>query len=126
VTGLALFAVGMGAVLGAWLRWALSTWLNPLYPALPLGTLTAKLGGGYLIGLALAFFSSHAGLAPEWRLACVTGFLGALTTFSTFSAESIQLLEMARYGAALAHSAAHLMGSLMATALGLITYRALA
>jgi CrcB protein len=65
-------------------------------------------------------------LAPEWRLACVTGFLGALTTFSTFSAESIQLLEMARYGAALAHSAAHLLGSLMATALGLMTYRALA
>ena len=89
-------AVAIGAVLGAWLRWGLSTWLNPANPNLPLGTLTANIGGGYAIGLAVAFFSTNASLAPEWRLACITGFLGALTTFSTFSAESVQLLQSAR------------------------------
>ncbi|MDH4188712.1 MAG: fluoride efflux transporter CrcB [Betaproteobacteria bacterium] len=119
----AFAAVAVGAVLGAWLRWALGTWFNPLLPALPLGTLAANLGGGFLIGLALAFFGAHASLAPEWRLACITGFLGALTTFSTFSAESVQLLMDARYGSALAHSAAHFFGSLAATGLGIVSYR---
>ena len=82
-----LGAVAIGAVLGAWLRWGLSAWLNPAYPNLPLGTLAANIGGGYAVGLAVAFFSANTSLAPEWRLACITGFLGALTTFSTFSAE---------------------------------------
>ena len=118
-------AVGLGAVLGAWLRWALSVWMNPLLPALPLGTLAANLGGGLLIGLALAFFSAHEGLAPEWRLACITGFLGALTTFSTFSAESMQMLRAAQYLAAFVHSAAHLLGSLAAAFAGFALYRAL-
>ena len=120
----AFVAVGAGAVLGAWLRWGLATWLNPLLPALPLGTLAANIGGGYLVGLAVAFFSSST-LAPEWRLACITGFLGALTTFSTFSAESVQLLQAARYGAAIAHSAAHLFGAIAATALGFASFRLL-
>jgi fluoride exporter len=120
----AFVAVGAGAVLGAWLRWGLATWLNPLLPALPLGTLAANIGGGYLVGLAVAFFSSSA-LTPEWRLACITGFLGALTTFSTFSAESVQLLQAARYGAALLHSAAHLFGAIAATALGFASFRLL-
>lgn len=119
----AIVAVAGGAVLGAWLRWALTASLNPLLPQLPLGTLLANLGGGYLVGLAVAFFSDHASLSPEWRLACITGFLGALTTFSTFSAESVQLMQAARYGAALAHSAAHLFGSVVATALGFATWR---
>lgn len=121
----AFLAVGAGAVLGAWLRWGLATWLNPVLPSLPLGTLAANIGGGYLVGVAVAFFTTSA-LSPEWRLACITGFLGALTTFSTFSAESVQLLQAARYGAALAHSAAHLLGAIAATALGFASWRALA
>ena len=121
----AFLAVGIGAVLGAWARWGLAIWLNPVTPGLPLGTLAANIGGGYAVGLAVAYFSAHASLSPEWRLACITGFLGALTTFSTFSAESVQLLQAARYGAALLHSAAHLFGSLLATMLGFATWRAL-
>ena len=119
-------AVALGAVLGAWLRWALASWLNPVVPHVPLGTLLANLGGGYLVGLAVAFFAANAALAPEWRLACITGFLGALTTFSTFSAESMQLIQAGVYGAALVHSALHLLGSLGASFLGMLTYRTLA
>ena len=119
-------AVAAGAVLGAWARWGLSAWLNSSNPGLPLGTLAANIGGGYLIGIAVAFFSSNASLAPEWRLACTTGFLGALTTFSAFSAESVELLLAGRYGAAALHSATHLFGSIAATMLGIISYRALA
>ena len=122
----AFAAVGVGAVLGAWLRWGLTTWLNPVHPTLPLGTLAANLGGGYLVGIAVAFFAAQSSLAPEWRLACITGFLGALTTFSTFSAESVELLLAGRYGAAVAHSAAHLFGSILATVVGFATYRSLA
>ena len=122
----AALAVGAGAVLGAWLRWGLTTWLNPVLPNLPLGTLAANLGGGYLVGLAVAFFQGSSYISPEWRLAVVTGFLGALTTFSTFSAESLQLLQAARYGAAIVHSATHLFGAIAATALGFVTWKVLA
>jgi CrcB protein len=120
----AFLAVGVGAMLGAWLRWGLTTWLNPVVPSLPLGTLAANIGGGYAVGIAIAFFSSSE-INPEWRLAVITGFLGALTTFSTFSAESVQLLQAARYGAALVHSATHLFGAIAATALGVLTWRVL-
>ena len=122
----AFAAVAIGAVLGAWLRWGLSLWLNPAMPGLPLGTLAANIGGGYAIGLAVAFFSANAAIAPEWRLACITGFLGALTTFSTFSAESVELLVAGRYGAAALHSGAHLFGSVVATLLGIASYKLLA
>lgn len=122
----AFLAVAAGAVLGAWARWGLGAWLNPTSPHLPLGTLAANVGGGYLVGIAVAFFASNASLAPEWRLACITGFLGALTTFSTFSAESVELLLAGRYGAAVLHSGAHLFGSVAATLLGFLSYRALA
>jgi CrcB protein len=118
-------AVAIGAVLGAWLRWGLSTWLNPANPNLPLGTLAANIGGGYAIGIAVAFFSANASIAPEWRLVCITGFLGALTTFSTFSAESVELMMAGRYGAAAIHTGAHLFGSIAATVLGIVTYRTL-
>jgi CrcB protein len=118
-------AVAIGAMLGAWMRWGLTTWLNPANPNLPLGTLAANIGGGYAIGLAVAFFSANASIAPEWRLVCITGFLGALTTFSTFSAESVELMMAGRYGAAAIHSGAHLFGSILATLLGFATYRAL-
>jgi CrcB protein len=116
-------AVGIGAVLGAWLRWGFSVWLNPSSSNLPLGTLAANIGGGYAIGLLVAFFAANTSIAPEWRLACITGFLGALTTFSTFSAEAVELLMAGRYGAAALHSGAHLFGSILATLLGFATYR---
>jgi CrcB protein len=119
-------AVAVGAVLGAWLRWGLTIWFNPANPNLPLGTLAANIGGGYAIGVLVAFFAANASLAPEWRLACITGFLGALTTFSTFSAESVEMLMAGRYAAAAVHSGAHLFGSIFATLLGFATYRALA
>ena len=90
MSAMAVLAVGLGAALGAWLRWMLSTWFNPVAPALPLGTLAANIAGGYLVGVAVAYFAANAYLAPEWRLFCITGFLGGLTTFSTFSAESLQ------------------------------------
>jgi CrcB protein len=117
--------VAVGAVLGAWLRWGLATWLNPANPNLPYGTLIANVGGGYAIGVAVAYFAGAVSLAPEWRLACITGFLGALTTFSTFSAESVELLMAGRYGAAIVHSGSHLFGSILATFLGFASYRAL-
>ena len=119
-------AVAAGAVLGAWLRWGLSAWLNPANPSVPYGTLAANLGGGYAIGVLVAFFAAHASIAPEWRLACITGFLGALTTFSTFSAESVELLMAGRYGAAAIHSGAHLFGSIVATLLGIASYKVFA
>jgi CrcB protein len=126
MSGAGFIAVAVGAVLGAWLRWGLATLLNPASPGLPLGTLAANLGGGYAIGIAVAFFAANTSLAPEWRLACVTGFLGALTTFSTFSAESVEMLMAGRVGAAALHSAAHLFGSVLATFLGFLSYRAIA
>jgi len=125
VNAAAFAAVGAGAMLGAWARWGLGTWLNALVPTLPVGTLVANVGGGYLVGLAVAFFSANVHLAPEWRLACITGFLGALTTFSTFSAESVQLLQAEKYLAATLHSGAHLAGAILATILGFATYRLL-
>ena len=118
-------AVGIGAALGAWLRWGLGTWLKSS-PSLPLGTLAANLIGGFLVGLAVATFADRVELAPAWRLFIITGFLGGLTTFSTFSAESVALLLRGDYGWAFVHAGAHLFGSLALTALGIATYRALA
>lgn len=120
----ALAAVGVGAVLGAWLRWGLAYWLNPKLEHLPLGTLAANLVGGYLIGIAVAVFAVHPALSPFWRLLIVTGFLGGLTTFSTFSAENIALLASGAWGGALLHAGLHLAGSLVATAVGIASVRA--
>ncbi len=117
--------VGLGAALGAWLRWGLSAGLNSLFPQLPPGTLIANLAGGYLIGLAIAVFEAMPGLAPEWRLFAVTGFLGGLTTFSTFTAESFALLERGSYGWACLHSAGHLAGCLAAAWLGRASFQLL-
>jgi CrcB protein len=124
--GIALVAIAVGAVLGAWLRWGLSYWLNSRVPAIPLGTLASNLIGGYLVGIAAAILVAQPGLAPVWRLFFVTGFLGALTTFSTFSAESVVLLQGSQWGAALAHIALHLFGSIAATLAGIATVRLLA
>ena len=114
-------AVGLGAAFGAWARWLLGLALNPLFIALPLGTLAANLLGGYLIGLAVALFAGHPGLAPEWRLLIITGFLGGLTTFSTFSAEVTVLLQQGRLLWAGAAISAHVAGSLFMTMLGIAT-----
>ncbi|MCU0868724.1 MAG: fluoride efflux transporter CrcB [Burkholderiales bacterium] len=123
MTATGAIAVAIGAVLGAWLRWALSLWLNGVHPAVPLGTWVANVVGGFVIGLAVAFFQARTDLPPEARLALVTGFLGALTTFSTFSAESVGLIERGAPGWALVHAAVHLGGSLAATAAGLALMR---
>lgn len=121
---LAFLAVGAGAVLGAWSRWLLALWLNAHVSGWPWGTLLANLAGAYLIGLVLGMVSLH----PEWpawiRLAVVTGFLGALTTFSTFSAETVAMLESGDYARAAGYAAVSLAGSLLLTGLGLATARA--
>jgi len=125
MTGSGIAAVGVGAALGAWLRWGLGAAMNALVPALPMGTLAANLIGGYLVGVAVAIFEQYGGLAPELRLFVITGFLGGLTTYSTFSAESVSLLTTGRYGWALAHTMAHLLGSICMTVLGIASVRAL-
>ena len=116
-------AIGFGAALGAWLRWGFGLWFNPLLPELPLGTLAANLLGGYLVGLSMAFFMQHPGLSPEWRLLIITGFLGGLTTFSTFSAETVTLLIRGQYVWGMGIIAAHLGGSLLMTVLGIQTFK---
>jgi len=115
-----IVAISVGASLGALLRWVLGTKLNALFPSIPPGTLTANLVGGYLIGVAVAYFSSHPSLPPEWRLLIVTGFLGGLTTFSTFSAEVVAQLMAGRMMWALS-SIVHVVGSIAMTLLGIGT-----
>jgi CrcB protein len=114
-------AVGIGAASGAWLRWWFGLLLNPLVPTLPLGTLAANLIGGYLMGIAMGIFTHYASLPMETRLFIVTGFLGGMTTFSTFSAEAVTLLSRQQYGWVAAHVSLHLLGSLIMTGLGILT-----
>jgi CrcB protein len=114
-----VFAISIGASTGAVLRWLLGQSLNALFPALPPGTLVANLMGGYLIGVAMAVFAQQPGLSPEWRLLVITGFLGGLTTFSTFSAEVITLLQQGRLLMAGGAVAVHVVGSLVMTLAGL-------
>jgi CrcB protein len=125
MSGLAILAVFGGAGCGALLRWGLGSWLNPVLPTLPLGTLAANLVGGLLVGLASGFFSHHGAVAPEWRLLVFTGFLGGLTTFSTFSAEVVGMIQRQQYGWALGTASLHLLGSLALTALGIVLASAL-
>lgn len=119
----AVFAVGSGAAFGAWLRWWLGMLLNPVLPTMPLGTLAANLLGGYLVGLAIAYFTQNASLPPEARLFVITGFLGGLTTFSTFSAEIVTLIAREQFAWALMSVSAHLFGSLSMTALGIWSFK---
>lgn len=121
----AFLAIGLGAAIGAWLRWGLGLWLNPLFPSMPLGTLAANLIGGYVIGLAIAWFAEHPGVPPEARLFLITGLLGGLTTFSTFSAEVVSALMRGLWlsGSLIAFS--HMTGSFLATALGFYSMRLL-
>ena len=118
----AVFAICLGACVGALARWRLGLWLNHPGAFMPWGTLAANLVGGYLVGLILAW-AHHADLAPFWRLMLVTGFLGALTTFSSFSAEVIEMALADRWGAALTTAALHLLGSLALTWAGIQTAR---
>ena len=114
-------AVGLGAALGAWLRWLLGLALNPLFIALPLGTLAANVIGGYLIGVAVGLFHLNTHFPLAWKLFAITGFLGGLTTFSTFSAEVVERLLAGQPALALGLASVHLAGSLLATYLGLLT-----
>ena len=113
-------AICIGASLGALARWGLGLWLNPV-ALLPLGTLAANLLGGYLVGICVAVFGALPQLDPVWRFALVTGFLGALTTFSSFSAEVVAMLMQQRYALALGTAALHLLGSLLLTVAGIKT-----
>ena len=122
--GAVLLAVFVGAGLGACARYALNETLNRVLPSLPLGTLASNLIGGYLVGVAVALLAWRSDLSPLWRLFLITGVLGGLTTFSTFSAEVVGALGRGQVGWALATVAAHLGGSLLLTALGLWTVRA--
>ncbi|EKF76077.1 camphor resistance protein CrcB [Alcanivorax hongdengensis A-11-3] len=118
---LSVVAIGAGAAIGANLRWLLGMWLNALFPAIPPGTLAANLLGAWLIGMAIGLFAWLPQLAPEWRLFLITGMLGALTTFSTFSAEMFTNLQTGRWGMAFAGIAIHVVGSLCMTGLGMAT-----
>ena len=122
----AIIAISVGAAVGALLRWALGLKLNSLMPAIPPGTLAANLIGGYVVGLAIAFFADAPELSPEWRLLVITGFCGGLTTFSTFSAEVVALMqqgELARMALAIS---LHLAGSVAMTVAGIATWQWLA
>lgn len=123
MTLLGLLAVGGGAAAGAWLRWWLGILLNPVFPTLPLGTLAANLIGGYLIGLTLGALTHFEALAPEIRLLVTTGFLGGLTTFSTFSAEATTFLVRQQLGWALLLISAHVAGSIAMTLAGVGSVR---
>lgn len=114
----AVLAICIGACVGALSRWQLGLWLNA-GGLMPWGTLAANLVGGYLVGVCVAAFQAHPDLDPVWRLALVTGFLGALTTFSSFSAEVVSMLMQSRYGLALATAGLHLLGSLALTIAGM-------
>ncbi len=118
----AILAICIGACMGALARWQLGLWLNTGEALLPWGTLAANLIGGYLVGFCVALFNAQPELDPAWRLALITGFLGALTTFSSFSAEVMAMLSQARYGLAVFTASVHLLGSLALTVAGLKTF----
>ena len=118
-----LFFIAIGASLGAWLRWLLGMKLNALFPTIPPGTVVANMVGGYIIGLAIALLAASPSLSPEWRLLIITGFCGGLTTFSTFSAETVALIQEGRLLWALGSISLHVVGSLAMTAAGLLSYQ---
>ncbi len=124
LTGTAAVAVAVGAALGALLRWWLSAWLNASHPDIPLGTWAANLLGGYLVGVGMAWIMQDPSVSSTARLFLITGFLGGLTTFSTFSAEVMHLMLQGRWAVACSLAAMHLLGSLLATAAGMASWRA--
>lgn len=118
-----LIVIAIGASVGAWLRWLLGIKLNALFPTIPPGTVVANMVGGYLIGLTIAFLAASPSLGPEWRLLIITGFCGGLTTFSTFSAETVTLIQEGKLLWALGSISLHLVDSLAMTAAGLLSYQ---
>ncbi len=116
-----ILAISIGAAIGAVGRWLLSLWLNKVFVFIPLGTLVANLVGGYLIGVAFALFANHPSWSAEWRLLVITGFLGGLTTFSTFSIETVGLLQQEKWLWAAMQISLHVLGSLVMTLMGLAT-----
>jgi fluoride exporter len=121
---LSILAVGIGGALGSLLRWVLGLRLNALFPTLPLGTLAANIIAGYVIGVAVAFFARMPDIAPEWRLFVITGLMGGLSTFSTFSAEVVSHLQQGRFGWALGEIGIHVCASVVMTILGIATVSA--
>jgi CrcB protein len=121
----AVAAIGVGAAVGAWLRWGLSLAFNPVFPTIPLGTLAANLIGGLLMGIAMELITRHAVMTPEMRLLVTTGFLGGLTTFSTFSAEVTTLLVRREWIWSLLTIGLHVVGSVALTMIGILAARAL-
>ncbi len=122
---LTITAISLGAALGALLRWLLGAWLDEAWPAMPLGTLAANLIGGYFVGVAVMLFALHPEWPAPWRLFAITGLLGGLTTFSTFSAEVVAMLQQGRVGAAALTISMHLLGSLLLTLAGMASVAAL-
>jgi CrcB protein len=118
-----ILVIALGAATGGVLRWLLGLRLNSLFPTIPPGTLAANLIGGYIIGIAIAYFASAPNIAPEWRLLIITGFCGGLTTFSTFSAETLILIQQGRLGIAAGAIALHVSGSLLMTFAGLLSWQ---
>jgi CrcB protein len=118
-----VFAISIGAAVGALSRWQLGLKLNSIFPSIPPGTLAANLIGGYVVGLAVAYFAHEPSLAPEWRFLIITGFCGGLTTFSTFSAEVVGLIEDNNLTWAMASIAAHVIGSLSMTLAGIASWQ---
>jgi len=116
-----IVAIAVGSVLGGLMRWGLGLRLNALFPDMPPGTLAANMIAGYIVGIALAFFAQAPGLSPEWRLLVITGFCGGLSTFSTFSAEIVALLQRGQYALALGAIAIHVAGTLLMTFAGIAT-----
>lgn len=117
-----ILAISAGSALGALLRWGLGSRLNSIFPLVPPGTLIANLIGGYIVGIAIGYFAQAPEVAPEWRLLIITGFCGGLTTFSTFSAEVVSLLQQGRLAWAMGAVAIHVSGSLVMTLAGLLTW----
>lgn len=118
-----IFAIALGSVLGGLLRWGLGLKLNSLFPAVPPGTLSANLIAGYIVGVAVAYFAQAPGIAPEWRLLIITGFCGGLSTFSTFSAEVVALLQQGRVAWAMGAIGIHVTGSLIMTLAGIASWQ---
>lgn len=118
-----ILAIALGSVFGGLLRWGLGLKLNGLFPTVPFGTLSANLLAGYIIGVAVAYFAQAPGIAPEWRLFIITGFCGGLSTFSTFSAEIVALLQRGQFVWALGAIGVHVAGSLVMTVAGIASWQ---
>lgn len=118
-----ILAIALGSVLGGLLRWGLGLKLNTLFPVVPLGTLSANLIAGYVVGVAVAYFAQAPGLAPEWRLLIITGFCGGLSTFSTFSAEVVMLIQRGQLAWAMGAIGIHVSGSLAMTLAGMASFQ---